>query len=295
MPEAPPPRLARGAPRLAPSPKAAVPLGPLGPPAGPGERLLSSPDARDDADAAERLLAASDALTRSLARLRFGPPVTHVYAPLRYARAPFAEYLRRYAAPPKEVLLLGMNPGPFGMAQTGVPFGDVGLVRDWMGIEAPVRRPRREHPRRPVRGFDCPRGEVSGARLWGLARDAFGTPQRFFRRFFVWNYCPLLFLEESGRNRTPDKLPRAERERLEARCDRALREAVALLRPRRVLGVGRFAEARARAALEEHALPIGSLPHPSPASPAANRGWAAAARRALEAEGIRLPRRRPRG
>lgn len=243
-----------------------------------------------DDDAAERLLAVTDALTRSLERLRFGPPVTHVYAPLRYARAPFSEYLRRYAAPPKAVLLVGMNPGPFGMAQTGVPFGDVGLVRDWMRIEAPVRRPRREHPRRPVRGFDGARGEVSGARLWGFARDVFGTPERFFRRFFVWNYCPLLFLEESGRNRTPDKLPREERRVLEARCDRALREAVEILRPRRVLGVGRFAEARARAALEGRGLRIGSLPHPSPASPAANRGWAPAARRALEDEGIRLPR-----
>ena len=35
----------------------------------------------------------------------------------------------------KEAVFLGMNPGLWGMAQTGVPFGTVSLVRDWMGIE----------------------------------------------------------------------------------------------------------------------------------------------------------------
>src|SRR5688572_32536315 len=95
-----------------------------------------------------------------------------------------------------------MNPGPFGMAQTGVPFGDVAMVRDWLGIVAAVAKPRDEHPKRPVLGFECQRSEVSGARLWGWARARFGTPQRFFERFFVANYCPLAFMESSGANRT---------------------------------------------------------------------------------------------
>ncbi len=236
---------------------------------------------------AVELGAVSDTLTRSLRGLRFGPPVTHVYNPLVYARAPWSVYLERFAAAPKEVVLLGMNPGPFGMAQTGVPFGEVGLVRDWLGIEAPVGRPRREHPKRPVEGFGCTRSEVSGARLWGWARDRFGTPERFFARFFVWNHCPLVFMEESGRNRTPDKLPAAERDALYRRCDRALERAVAILRPRLVVGIGRFAETRARAALAETDVAIGAIPHPSPASPAANRGWAAQAERALAALGVR--------
>ncbi len=230
----------------------------------------------------------SERLARAVARLRFGAPVTHVYNPLRYAARPHREYLRRFGDGPKEAVLLGMNPGPFGMAQTGVPFGEVELVRDWIGIEAPVTRPRREHPKRPVEGFGCRRSEVSGRRLWGWARDRFETPERFFARFFVVNYCPLVFMEESGRNRTPDKLTSDERDALYRVCDRALRETVAMLAPRFVIGVGRFAEARARAVLSDFDGAIASIPHPSPASPAANRGWAPLAEAALREIGVAL-------
>lgn len=215
----------------------------------------------------------ADAFCRELEGLRFGPPVTHVYNPLEYARAPYDRYLSLYGAPPKEVLFLGMNPGPWGMAQTGVPFGEVELVRGWLGIEAPVAGPCDEHPRRKVLGFDCRRSEVSGRRFWGWARTRFGTAEAFFGRFFVANYCPLLFLEESGRNRTPDHLPPSERAPLLEACDRALRRTAEFLAPRYVVGIGRFAEERARAALTGLPLRIGRITHPSPASPLANRGW----------------------
>ena len=237
---------------------------------------------------AEPLVAAAEALRRALAGLRFARPVSHVYDPLDYARAPFADYVRRYGRGRKEVVLVGMNPGPFGMAQTGVPFGEVSAVRDWLGIEGRVGRPPREHPKRPVLGFSCPRSEVSGRRLWGWARVRYGSPERFFARFFVANYCPLLFLEASGRNRTPDKLPAAERAPLFRACDEALRRSVEVLRPRFVIGVGRFAEARAIDALRGLDVIVGRIPHPSPASPGANRGWAAQAERALAGVGIEL-------
>jgi len=223
------------------------------------------------------LLQAADELCRDLARLRFGPPVTHVYNPLRYARASYAAYVAAYGRGEKHALFLGMNPGPWGMVQTGVPFGDPTLVRDWLRIEASVERPAGEHPARPVLGFDCHRSEVSGTRLWGAIRDHFQTPERFFGRFFVANYCPFCFLEESGRNRTPDKLPAEERQPLFAACDRHLRRVAEELRPRWVIGIGAFAAARARAALEGMPIEVGQVLHPSPASPAANRGWAEAA------------------
>ncbi len=232
------------------------------------------------------LIAAARSLSRCLGRLRFGPPVTHVYNPLQYAKEPAEAYLKRYARPGVEVLLLGMNPGPFGMAQTGVPFGEVSAVRDWLGIEGVVKKPKTEHPRRPVLGFACPRSEVSGARIWGWARSRFGTPEKFFERFFVLNYCPLTFMEASGRNRTPDKLPAAEREPLFEACDRTLRASVEHLRPRFAIGVGRFAEARARAALGGLDLTIGRILHPSPANPRANRDWAGQAERELRSLGI---------
>lgn len=242
---------------------------------------------------AAELLAIQDRLARAADRLRFAPPVTHVYNPLVYARAGAAAYVARFARPGVDTLLLGMNPGPFGMAQTGVPFGAVGPARGWLGIDAPVGRPAREHPKRPVLGLECPRNEVSGERLWGFAAARFLTPDRFFARFFVWNYCPLAFLEESGRNRTPDHLAPAERAALYLVCDRALAAMVDVLRPRAVVGVGAFAAARARAALAGRTLVIGSILHPSPASPLANRGWAERAERELAALGC-LPRVRRR-
>jgi single-strand selective monofunctional uracil DNA glycosylase len=217
--------------------------------------------------------AITDALLRDLAHLRFGAPVTHVYNPLQYARNPYEEYLRRYAGRPKETVLLGMNPGPWGMAQTGVPFGTVPAVKEWLGIEAAVGTPSRVHPKRPVQGFNCPRSEMSGNRLWGWAKNTFGTPERFFARFLVLNYCPLLFIEASGRNRTPDKLPAAERAPLFAACDRALVATIEWLEPRHIVGVGRFAQQRARIALSGRQLSIGSITHPSPANPRANKNW----------------------
>ena len=221
--------------------------------------------------------------------LTFADPVSHIYNPLDYAWAPHRAYLERFGAGGREVLLVGMNPGPFGMAQTGVPFGDKDLVRDWMGIQAPVGHPEPEHPKRPVQGFACPRGEVSGQRLWGWARARFGTAEAFFRRFFVANYCPLVFMEESGRNRTPDKLPKAERQALYAVCDRALMATVDALEPAWVLGIGRFAESRIRAVVGDRPVTVGSVPHPSPASPKANQGWAPLMETALAELGVALP------
>ena len=172
------------------------------------------------------LVRISRELCRAVSELEFGPPVTHVYNPLEYARAPHESYLRRYGEARREVLLIGMNPGPFGMAQTGVPFGEVGMAGGWLGVRGRVARPPGEHPKRPILGFECARSEVSGSRLWGWARDRFGTPERFFDRFYVTNYSPLVFMEESGRNRTPDKLPKIEREPLYRACDTALRRTV---------------------------------------------------------------------
>lgn len=231
---------------------------------------------------------ATDELCAELQPLSFSAPVTHVYNPLVYARAPHDLYLQRFAASPKRVLYLGMNPGPYGMAQTGVPFGEVSLVRDWLGIEAAVDKPDAEHPKRPIAGFACTRSEVSGARLWGSLKERYQKPQRFFDHAFIANYCPLVFMEDSGRNRTPDKLPRPERERLFAACDRYLRRLVEVQKPKYVIGVGKFAEDRAREALARMKLQVSTIPHPSPANPAANRGWVSLVDAALQPLGLKF-------
>ncbi len=219
------------------------------------------------------LLEISRMLAAEVEALHFAPPVTHVYNPLRYARLPHEAYLRRYGNGEREVVMLGMNPGPFGMAQTGVPFGDPEMVRDWLGIEEPVGPPENPHPRRPIEGFACRRHEVSGQRLWGWARARWETPERFFARFFVMNYCPLVFMEASGKIFTPDKLPASERQALFACCDRALR-AASPSSPR--ASPSASAISPSNVCTPSSAKPLSASPastHPSPANPQANRGW----------------------
>lgn len=234
------------------------------------------------------LLAISRDLSRAVSRLSTDKAAAFTYNPLSYARAPHEDYLEKYSAAPKEVLLLGMNPGPFGMAQTGVPFGDVTMVRDFLRVTGKVGRPKNEHPKRLVTGFECPRSEVSGTRLWSFAKEHFKTPERFFERFFVVNYCPLVFMEESGKNLTPDKLPKDLREQLNLACDDALRKVVQVLKPQWVLGVGGFAQKQAERALSNSRVKIGTILHPSPASPRANRGWADEVARQLKEMDIRI-------
>ena len=213
-------------------------------------------------------------LSRACDELSFSEPVTHVYNPLDYARAPSENYLKRFTPSRCEHLFLGMNPGPWGMAQTGVPFGEVSAVRDWLKISGKIKRPANEHPKRKVEGLECTRAEVSGARFWGWVRERFEEPELFFERSFVWNWCPLSFMEEGGRNRTPDKLPINERRALYELCDEALLKACKVLEPRVVIGIGKFARKRAEDILGQDGPRIVDIAHPSPASPVANRGWA---------------------
>jgi single-strand selective monofunctional uracil DNA glycosylase len=235
---------------------------------------------------ASSILRASSAFSARALQLKFHPPVQYVYNPLLYARASYSRFVRRYAGSPTRVLFLGMNPGPWGMAQTGIPFGEVGMVRDWMCIRAAVGHPPKEHPRVPVRGFDCTRSEVSGSRFWGLMRNRFPDPVEFFREHFVANYCPLLFLDKDGRNITPDKIAGGDREALFRLCDVLFLNLVKALSPRWVIGIGAFALKRIRSALESAmGMNVAMIPHPSPASPQANRDWAGQAVRALAESG----------
>lgn len=231
------------------------------------------------------LVTAATALRDAVDRLTFAEPITHVYNPLDYAWEPHRIYLERFGGSPKRVVFLGMNPGPFGMTQTGVPFGEIASVRDWMGVFAPVRQPAHPHPKRPVEGFACSKSEVSGRRLWGLMADRFGTAPAFFADHFVVNYSPLVFMEATGRNFTPDKLPAAEQAALFAACDVHLQSFVDLLRPAWCIGVGAFAM-RCFQRIDPRGATVGTILHPSPASPAANRGWAEAATRQLTNLGV---------
>lgn len=234
-----------------------------------------------------KLIDASRELTEKLRPLRFAK-VSHVYLPTDYARIPHEKYLRKFGAGKKRVLMLGMNPGPWGMAQTGVPFGEIPAVREWMGITGKVAKPDPEHPKRPITGFDCERSEVSGRRLWGLFAEHYPEPADFFAGHFVSNYCPLVWMSDTGANITPDKLPKAEMAPVEEACMEHLVKVLEMMKPEFLIGVGAYAETKLKAAadLVGSKATVGKVLHPSPASPAANRGWAEAATKQLKAQGV---------
>jgi single-strand selective monofunctional uracil DNA glycosylase len=234
-----------------------------------------------------QLIAAAHELSHRLSPLTFTGGVTHVYNPLTYAAAPHETYLRMFGNSRKKVVFVGMNPGPYGMTQTGVPFGEIASVRDWMGIKEIVGKPPVENPKRLVLGFDCPNSEVSGRRLWGLFATRFGSPEAFFADHFVANYCPLVFMEAGGKNRTPDKISGTEMAPVYAACDDHLRSVIRILEPEWLIGVGGFAEGRALiAAASFPELKVARVLHPSPASPAANKDWAGNVTRTLEKLGV---------
>jgi single-strand selective monofunctional uracil DNA glycosylase len=243
-------------------------------------------------ESVQALIRAAQRLIGCLDNLKFGLPIVYVYNPLEYAWSAYRSYLERFAGSEgthKRVLLLGMNPGPWGMAQTGVPFGEIAMVREWLGIEEPIGRPAKEHPRRPVTGFATTRSEVSGRRLWGLMRQRFGTAKEFFRQHFVGNYCPLLFLDSEGKNITPDKLRSADRQYLFHCCDKHLGATIRILDPDWLIGVGRFTEQRLQNVqdlMRDRERNVVGILHPSPASPAANKNWAGQTTQRLVSLGI---------
>lgn len=224
----------------------------------------------------EQVIAASRQLCKEMEQLTFSAPVAYTYNPLTYAREGHEAYIRRFATGPKDVLYLGMNPGPFGMAQTGVPFGEIAAVTLWMGITAPIGQPPTMHPKRPVQGFSCMRSEVSGRRLWGLFEEMYGTAERFFEHAYVANYCPLIWMSESGANITPTQLPREQVAQVDAACRRHLVRLIEILQPSCLIGVGGYALRQlelAAAELPERNFTLGTILHPSPASPVANKQW----------------------
>ncbi|XP_038049437.1 single-strand selective monofunctional uracil DNA glycosylase-like [Patiria miniata] len=213
---------------------------------------------------------------RDVAGMKFGKPVEYVYNPLEYASEPHEDFIRKYCNSTKEVLFLGMNPGPFGMAQNGVPFGERDSVNDFLGIKGNVGKPPKEHPKRQIVGLSCDRKEVSGSRFWGLWKSLCKTPEAFFRHAFVYNHCSLVFMSETGKNITPPGMLVGARKQIVELCDTFICKMIQLLEVKVVVGIGKFAEERAKKALAAggvEGVRVVTIMHPSPINPAANKGW----------------------
>jgi single-strand selective monofunctional uracil DNA glycosylase len=234
------------------------------------------------------LINAGRLLADALRPLMFSDPVTHTYLTVDYARAGYEAYLETYANSKKRTLLLGMNPGPYGMAQTGVPFGEIAAVRDWIKLSPEIGKPDHEHPKRKISGMDCDKSEVSGRRLWGLFAERFPNADDFFKDHLVINFCPLIWMKDTGANLTPDKIRATEMAPADAACQIHLRRLIEILEPQYLIGVGGYAENQMQIAQQElgTSAVIGKILHPSPASPAANRGWSEVAERQLKEIGV---------
>ena len=197
----------------------------------------------------------------------------YVYNPLNYAWNAHRQFLEKYVDHKIDVLFLGMNPGPFGMMQTGVPFGEINAVKNYLKIDAQIAKPKFEHPARPVLGLDTKRSEISGLRFWGLISSVYPNPMDFFKTQTVFNYCPLGFLmnTKTAKNETPDHLPKPERDALEKICSDYLRDIIDILKPTYLIGVGKYAQSKLASVATSRT--VDSIIHPSPGNPQANNNW----------------------
>jgi len=215
-------------------------------------------------------------LSKNLLHIEYSETkVKYISNPVEHAKEPHTSFLEKYLNGGKSILFLGMNPGPWGMCQTGVPFGEVQTCKNWLKICGNVTQPKNYHPKRPIEGFGCKRREVSGERFWRFFEMKCKTPDVFFKDCFVYNHCPLAFMTETGKNITPPQIGADKRALINNLCDNALVDVIKLLGVSSVIGVGKFAEKRANEIKKKFNLDISVffLLHPSPASPAANKGW----------------------
>ncbi|XP_063985859.1 single-strand selective monofunctional uracil DNA glycosylase-like isoform X2 [Diachasmimorpha longicaudata] len=221
-------------------------------------------------------------LTKALQKILFGAPVEYVYSPIEYAFSVHSNYVHKFCKDAKKILFLGMNPGPWGMSQTGVPFGEVNTVVNWLELSGNVETPPREQPDRKVQGLLCKRSEVSGRRFWELFKRLSRTPDVFFRHSFLRNYCPVALMDAGGRNITPAELKGPEYSRVIQLCDTVLGDVLKILKVEIVVGVGRFAEKRARHVVKAQKLStqVVWIPHPSPRA-AGYQDWSICAQKHL--------------
>ncbi|CAK9822325.1 Single-strand selective monofunctional uracil DNA glycosylase [Anthophora retusa] len=238
-------------------------------------------------DIAEQLLSVEKNLAAELGSITFHLPVEYVYSPLEYAFNIHTMYVQKYCSTVKKILFLGMNPGPWGMSQTGVPFGEISMVRDWLKICGPVGKPIKEQPNRKVTGFQCTRSEISGKRLWGLFKELCGNPEKFFQHAYIHNYCPIALMDKKGCNITPAEIKGTEITVIQSACDKALAKTVKILKAEIVIGIGLYAEKRAQLVAQNYKLPVKvlCLPHPSPRA-ANNQNWSDKATKKLSEFGV---------
>lgn len=222
-------------------------------------------------DFTEKVINRTEKFVEKLNHIRFSFN-GFIYNPLTYAWNNHVQYLSEYVKEHADNLFLGMNPGPYGMAQTGIPFGEINFVKNYLKISGSVGKPEIEHPAKPVLGMKTERSEISGKRFWSLIRSKYEDPTEFPPNNAILNYCPLCFIEntKSGKNVTPDLLSVTDRLSVSEVCNAYLSDMINLIKPKKLIGIGRYAYNKLR---EISDLPVYYMNHPSPLNPSSNNDW----------------------
>lgn len=216
-------------------------------------------------------------LVSQLNNLNYGPNVEYIYSPLDYASNLHKVFLKKFLCTSKKVLFLGINPGPWGMCQTGIPFGEVNIVRSYLRVDGEVLTPTNCHPQRPITGLNCHRSEVSGKRLWDLFIElSEGDPYKFFKDCFIHNYFPLALMNNNAKNITPGDLKSEYQKELQEICDKSLSDILTLFHTEIIVAIGKYAEKRSNEVVKKFRLTnikVVQIPHPSPRSVGTAEKW----------------------
>ena len=170
------------------------------------------------------------------------------------------------------------------MVQTGIPFGEINTVKNYLKISGEIKSPATENPVLLVKGYAATRSEVSGKRLWGMISETFPRAEDFFANNLIFNYCPLFFSTISAGKRTnltPDKINKTDRDALYSICDDFIITAARLLTPQFIIGIGGFAQQRLTKIFSGQSYQIESILHPSPLNAQANKDFNGLARKKL--------------
>ena len=186
----------------------------------------------------------SDLLAKALAAMPAMTMVSLIYDPMGLCLCDASGLLPNIRQFHQEkVVFLGMNPGPYGMVQSGIPFGEIAAVTEWLQLASTDSQTDERTPKATHHGLIVPRSEVSGRRLWGLFAERFTSAEDFFADHFILNYCPLAFLAETGRNITSTSSAAQTRAFMAQHCDQHFKKALNALQPDWCIGVGGYAEA----------------------------------------------------
>lgn len=209
-----------------------------------------------------------------------------IYNPLEYCLDPFIQYLEK-GGEKRDIVFLGMNPGPFGMMQNGIPFGASNFVNNYLNIEKDFDKQKieKEHPKYKIIGKNIERQEISGTKLWGLIQSFYPDSNTFLENQIVLNYLQLAILDkEKGKNITPDKLNKDVRTKIENICDNQLREILDILESKVLIGVGKYSyDSLLRVKKNEKVIKIN---HPSPLNARYFKTWTEDTKKLLIDENI---------